>query len=158
MITSTWGQWVHFFLGFNMTLQMITVATGIIGCVFSLYAVADAVRSRRALMMLHLNGIRLGLVRMHVITHSGIFVAQAIVTLASLVTASLPDVPVAMYAIQPDGAWTVTVILIRKFLTLAESGVLLGTAVYKVRWLHMQEGRFRTRKGDVFDGVPRESE
>lgn len=69
-------------------------------------------------------------------THAGILVAQVLLTVTSVLTMTLPTLPLVMYTNQSAGLWVVGVILARKLLRLAATVVLLWVAAYKVRWLH----------------------
>lgn len=139
MRPETLGQWAYTLLQFNTTLQWLTVIIGAIGATYSIFAISDAARAYHLLHVGRINGLRQGLIKSHLVTHSAILAAQSLLTLISVMASTLPDIPVAMYMGTQAGPWVIFVIATRKLLRMTVCLILLAAAVYKVRWLRRLE-------------------
>lgn len=128
------NDWIWRWWWIDPYLQASVMIAGVVGCAFSAYALVHTMRRQEHLRQLRLNGLRQSVLHVHLVTHTGIFLCQAILVLVSIGMMTLPAVPVGMYA-DHEGIRILTLLFLRKIARLVTSLVLLAVAVYKVRWL-----------------------
>ena len=125
----------HWLQGLDHWLQGLGITAGLLGCWCSLWALAQAWKTRTLLRDAGINSYRRDGVTMTLETQAGILVVQAILTGVALAVLTLPPVPVAMYTTMPEGPWILAVIFGRKVARLTMTLVLLWVSWRKVRWL-----------------------
>ena len=115
-------------------LRHLTLWAGVLGALFSAWAVWITWRSLGDLSDAHLNGIRRSVLRLHLVAHVGICACQAILVAVSVVMGYLPPVPWSMYS-DHEGQVVIAVIAGRKVARLLTSLILFGISAHKVVWL-----------------------
>lgn len=131
----TWAtDWIWRWWWLDPYLHTAVLLASVVGAAFTSWAWWQTRGHLSRLRRRGVNGLRQSVLRLHLVTQTGIWWCQIILVCVSLGMMTLPVLPVAMYA-DHEGQLVLTMLFVRKLARLATSLLLLWMSVHKVRWL-----------------------